>query len=82
VVTRDHLSLIDAVLVGAMKLDLWNITDTIGGRIQFGHDPRFSPYERLFFGQVHARVDEHGQITNVFVTDYIFVRNGLQMCSQ
>ena len=43
---------IDAVLVGEMKLDLWNITDTEGGRIQFGHDPRYSPYERLFFGQV------------------------------
>jgi hypothetical protein len=43
---------VDATLVGVMKLDLWNITDIDGGRIQFGHDPRFSPYERLFFGQV------------------------------
>ena len=43
---------IDATLVGVAKLDLWNLTDTPGGRIQFGHDPRYSPYERLFFGQV------------------------------
>ena len=42
----------DAVLVGVMKLDMWNITDCEGCRIQFGHDPRYSPYERLFFGQV------------------------------
>jgi len=43
---------VDATLVGVMKLDLWNITDTDGGRIQFGHDPRYAPFERLFFGQV------------------------------
>ena len=29
---------IDATLVGVAKLDLWNLTDTPGGRIQFGHD--------------------------------------------
>ena len=43
---------VDAVLVGQMKLDLWNITECEGCRVQFGHDPRYSPFERLFFGQV------------------------------
>lgn len=76
-----YLSFVDAVLVGAMKLDLWNITDTVGGRIQFGHDPRYSPYERLFFGQVHARADRCGQIKIVFVIDYKYLYHWLQMCS-
>jgi len=42
---------VDATLVGVMKLDLWNITHTDGGRTQFEHDPRYAPVERLFFGQ-------------------------------
>ena len=41
---------VDATLVGVIKLDLGNITDTDRGRIQFGHDPRYAPVERLFLG--------------------------------
>ena len=49
---ENYESVADSVLVGAMNLSMWNITDCEGCRIQFGHDPRYSPYERLFFGQV------------------------------
>eukprot|EP00960_Hanusia_phi_P030549 748699-Hanusia_phi.AAC.3 len=47
---------VDATLVAFMDLGLWNLTDVPSGRIEFGHDPRYASFERLFFGRVRGKL--------------------------
>ncbi|EKX42871.1 hypothetical protein GUITHDRAFT_153464 [Guillardia theta CCMP2712] len=48
-----------------MDLGLWNITHIPSGRIEFGHDPRYASFERLFFGRVREEALRHSVTTSM-----------------